>query len=191
MPMKPATPRRRRTLPTVVRRTRERSGGEKRRSPAHDRARSGKLRDMKRPACYSRADRRVSKLRPGLCASRAAGMRNRPEGKTRSDRCSKTKLRAPSQEPSGGGPASNSGRRTGPRTGDLRQTPSIRSVLVAEDQRQTPHCQRSLLGDSMVNPCNRDHAPRFLGSETLEKAKQCSHYCPALNRLGMPCRVCS
>ena len=26
------------------------------------------------------------------------------------------------------------------------------------------------------SPCNRDHAPRFLWSETLEKAKQCNHY---------------
>ena len=40
------------------------------------------------------------------------------------------------------------------------------------------------------SPCNRDHAPRFLWSETLEKAKQCSHYYPARNRLGIPCRVC-
>ena len=27
-----------------------------------------------------------------------------------------------------------------------------------------------------TDPCNRDHAPRFLWSETLEKAKQCGHY---------------
>ena len=55
-------------------------------------------------------------------------------------------------------------------------TPSIRPALVAKDQRQTPHCQHSLVGDAKVNPCNRDHAPRFLWSETVVKAKQCNHY---------------
>ncbi len=55
----------------------------------------------------------------------------------------------------------NINRRTGPRTRDLCQTSSIRPVLLAEDQRQTPHRQRSLLGDAKVNPCNRDHAPRL------------------------------
>ena len=42
----------------------------------------GKLRDVKRPACFSVADRRVSKLRPWLRVSHAAGMRNRSERKT-------------------------------------------------------------------------------------------------------------
>ena len=55
-------------------------------------------------------------------------------------------------------------------------TPSIRPALLAKDQRQTPQWQHSLVGDSKVNPCNRDHAPRFLWSETLEKAKQWDHY---------------
>ena len=138
--------------------------------PRVNRVTWGKLRDVKRPACSSLAGRRVSTLRPGCVSAMPQTW-----GVGRSDRrvptdMLRTKLGAPSQESSGGGPASNSGRRTGPRTGDLRQTPSIRSVLVAKDQRQTPHCQRSLLGDSPVNPCTRDHAPRFLGSETLEKA---------------------
>ena len=55
-------------------------------------------------------------------------------------------------------------------------TPSIRPALLAKDQRQTPQWQHSLVSDSKVNPCNRDHAPRFLWSETLEKAKQWNHY---------------
>ncbi len=39
-------------------------------------------------------------------------------------------------------------RRTGPRTEALESTPSIRPVLLAEDQRQTPQWQRSLLGEA-------------------------------------------
>ena len=37
-------------------------------------------------------------------------------------------------------------------------------------------------------PCNRDHAPRFLWSETLEKAKQRSHYRPARRLDERACR---
>ena len=166
----------------------------------------GKLRDMKRPACFSIADRRVSKLRPWLRVSRAAGMRNRSERKTHSDqlaweeaqgalrsRCPTVEAinlshRTNAQRMERSTPARRTGvlrvkdqRQTspdgrGPRTKDQCQTPSIRPALVAKDQRQTPHCQHSLVGDSKVYPCNRDHAPRFLWSETLEKAKQCVHY---------------
>lgn len=52
-------------------------------------------------------------------------------------------------------------------------TPSIRPVPPAEGL-VTPHSAASLLGDSMVSPCNRDHAPRFLGRETLEKPETAS-----------------
>ena len=70
-----------------------------------------------------------------------------------------------------------------------RSTPSVRSALPAKDQRQLRFSsipswatggERIILRSC---PCNRDHAPRFLWSETLEKAKQCSHYHPA-RRLG-------
>ena len=38
------------------------------------------------------------------------------------------------------------------------------------------------------DPCNRDRAPRFLWSETLEKAKQCSHYHRSRRRKRGPAR---
>ena len=68
-------------------------------------------------------------------------------------------------------------------------TPSVRSALPAKDQRQlrfgsipswATGGERIILRSC---PCNRDHAPRFLWSETLEKAKQRTHYHPA-RRLG-------
>ena len=165
----------------------------------------GKLRDVKRPACFSIADRRVSKLRPWLSVSRASGMRNRSERKTHSDQLAweeaqgALRSRCPTDEAINLSHRTNAqrmerspARRTGvlrvkdqrqtspdgrgPRTKDQCQTPSIRPALVAKDQRQLRSGQHSLVGDSKVNPCNRDHAPRFLWSETLEKAKQCVHY---------------
>ena len=166
----------------------------------------GKLRDVKRPACFSVADRRVSKLRPWLSVSRAAGMRNRSERKTHSDQLAweeaqgALRSRCPADEARNLSHRTNAqrmrrstpARRTGvlrvkdqrqtspdgrgPRTKDQCQTPSIRPALVAKDQRQLRSGQHSLVGDTKVNPCNRDHAPRFLWSETLEKAKQCVHY---------------
>ena len=128
----------------------------------------GKLRDVKRPACFSVADRRVSKLRPSLSVSHAAGMRNRPERKTHSDqlaweeaqgalrsRCPTDEAinlshRTNAQRMERSTPARRTGvlrvkdqRQTspdgrGPRTKDQCQTPSIRPALVAKDQRQTP-----------------------------------------------------
>ena len=70
-----------------------------------------------------------------------------------------------------------------------RSTPLVRSALPAKDQRQlrfgsipswATGGERIILRSC---PCNRDHAPRFLWSETLEKAKQRTHYHPA-RRLG-------
>ncbi len=166
----------------------------------------GKLRDVKRPACFSVADRRVSKLRPWLSVSHATGMRNRSERKTHptsllgkkrrersvprcpADEAINLSHRTNAQRMERSTPARRTGvlrvkdqRQTspdgrGPRTKDQCQTPSIRPALVAKDQRQLRSGQHSLVGDSKVNPCNRDHAPRFLWSETLEKAKQCVHY---------------
>ena len=37
-----------------------------------------------------------------------------------------------------------------------------------------------------LSPCNRDHAPRFLWSETVVKAKQCNHYYQTVPALNMP-----
>ena len=55
--------------------------------------------------------------------------------------------------------------------------PSVRSALPAKDQRQLRFSSSTLVGDRSGEriilrsyPCNRDHAPRFLWSETLEKA---------------------
>ena len=83
---------------------------------------------------------------------------------------------------SNGRRAYHSNRRTGPRTKDRGQL-----------RRFGPRCLRrtnvklrfgsipswATGGERIILrscPCNRDHAPRFLWSETLEKAKQCSHY---------------
>ena len=49
---------------------------------------------------------------------------------------------------------------------------SVHSARAAcEGPTSTPQWQHSLVGDSKVNPCNRDHAPRFLWRETLEKSQ--------------------
>ena len=59
-----------------------------------------------------------------------------------------------------------------------KSTPSYQPALPAKDQRQLrfdsiPSWETG--GERIIlrsYPCNRDHAPRFLWSETLEKAKQ-------------------
>ncbi len=75
-----------------------------------------------------------------------------------------------------------------------KPTPSFRPALPAKDQRQlrfgsipswATGGERIILRSC---PCNRDHAPRFLWSETLEKAKQRSHYHPARHRDERACR---
>ena len=182
------------------------SGGTAvREDAARPRARSvqggGKLRDVKRPACFSVADRRVSKLRDGwgqLCRRHveSAGAKDalRPTCSGRNARRSPSQVSSGRSDqlqpqdrcPTGEGPTSNFNRRTWTEDEGPGSTPSIRPALGAKDQRQTPHCQHSLVGDSMVYPCNRDHAPRFLWSETLEKAKQCTHYYRSRHRSGMP-----
>ena len=162
--VEPVTPFRRRTPPTVECRTRKTGWGERRRSsPRVDSVRlGGKLRDVKRPACFSVADRRVSKLRPWLCVSYAAGMLNRPGRKTHSDRLGEDEAQKALHPQSPAGEAINHSRQTsvqqekrstpttgrvperekdlrqtptagrGPRTKDLRQTSSFRPVLLAE-----------------------------------------------------------
>ena len=82
----------------------------------------------------------------------------------------KQSLQPQDQCPTDEGPTSNFNRRTWTEDEGPGSTPSIRPELRAKDQRQTPQWQHSLVGGSMVYPCNRDHAPRFLWLETLEKA---------------------
>ena len=75
-----------------------------------------------------------------------------------------------------------------------RSTPSYQPALPAKDQRQLrfgsiPSWETG--GERIILrscPCNRDHAPRFLWSETLEKAKQRSHYRPARRLDERACR---
>ena len=100
-------------------------------------ASGGKLRDVKRPACFSVADRRVSKLRPWLRVSRAAGMRNRSERKTHSDQLAweeaqgALRSRCPADE------AINLSHRTNAQRME-QSTPARRTgVLRVKDQRQT------------------------------------------------------
>ena len=156
--------------------------------------RPGKLRNVKRPACFSVADRRVSKLRPWLCVSYAAGMLNRPGRKTHSDRLGEDEAQkalhpqspageainsnSPDGCPTGEGLTSNSNRRTW--TED--EGPTSNSVVSARaacgELRQIHSGSISLVGDlseseSSVksDPGNRDRAPRFLWSETLVESQ--------------------
>ena len=55
---------------------------------------------------------------------------------------------------------------TEPRTEALASTPSIRPALVAEDQRQTPHCQHSLLGKARATGITH---PGFYGRKPWRK----------------------
>ena len=77
---------------------------------------------------------------------------------------------------SSGRRAYHSNRRTWTEDEGPASTPSFRPALVAKDQRQLrfssiPSWETG--GERIIlrsDPCNRDHAPRFLWSETLEKA---------------------
>ena len=159
--VEPVTPFRRRTPPTVECRTRKTEWGERRRSsPRVDSVRlGGKLRDVKRPACFSVADRRVSKLRPWLCVSYAAGMLNRSGRKTHSDRLGEDEAQKAlhPQSPAGeaincpAGEAINSNHRTGARREkDLRQTPTAGRGPRTKDLRQTSSFRPVLLAESYV-----------------------------------------
>ena len=55
---------------------------------------------------------------------------------------------------------------TGPRTEALASTPSVRPALVAKDQRQTPHCQHSLLGEARATGITH---PGFYGRKPWRK----------------------
>ena len=68
--------------------------------------------------------------------------------------------------PAGEGPTSNFNRRTEPGTEALASTPSNRPALVAKDQRQTPHCQHSLLGEARATGITH---PGFCGRKPWRK----------------------
>ena len=154
----------------------------------------GELRDVKRPACSERQTGTCRRCGPAAC--QPCRGHEEPVGaqdlSARGRRTPTDWLRTRRGERSVPGvqreKRSTPTRRTGvQRAKDQRQlrpagldrgriatsNPSFRSALPAEDQRQTPLQQHSLLGDSTVMPVQQgDHAPRFLWRETLEKAKQ-------------------
>ena len=202
--VEPVTPFRRRTPPTVECRTRKTESGERRRSSTQGGCRPslGKLRNVKRPACFSVADRRVSKLRPWLCVSYAAGMLNRPGRKTHSDRLGEDEAQKALHPQSPAGEAINSNHRTGARREkDLRQTPTAGRGPRTKDLRQTPSFRPVLLTESYVksaaaaipswetfqranHPSSQTRAtgiapPGFYGRKPWLKAKQCNHYYPS------------
>ena len=93
---------------------------------------------------------------------------------------------------------SNSTRRTGvQREKDQRQLqppnwtedegPSVNSVVSVRAACEGPTSNSASAAFPLgLSPCNRDHAPRFLWSETVVKAKQCHHYCLTVPALSMP-----
>ena len=194
--VEPVTPFRRRTPPPVECRTRKTEWGERRRSsPRVDSVRlGGKLRDVRRPACFSVADRRVSKLRPWLCVSYAAGMLNRSGRKTHSDRLGEDEAQkalhpqspageainsnSPDGCPAGEGLTSNSNRRTWTEDEGPTSNFVVSARAACGELRQIRSGSNSLVGDlpeseSSVrsDPGNRDRAPRFLWSETLVESQ--------------------
>ena len=87
----------------------------------------GELLNVKRPACFSVADRRVSKLRPWLCVSYAAGMLNRPGRKTHSDRLGEDEAQKALHPQSPAGEAINHSRQTSVQR-EKRSTPTTGRV---------------------------------------------------------------
>ena len=145
--------------------------------PRVNKARGERTAGREAASLLERADRRMSKLRPGCVSAlpqvcrvgrgdrRTSTDRLRTRRSARSVPCVQRKerstptarrvpgvrsdqLHSPDGCPAGAGRTSNFNRRTGPRKEDLTSTPSIRPVLLAEDQRQTPQWQRSLLGEA-------------------------------------------
>ncbi len=97
----------------------------------------GELRDVKRPACFSVADRRVSKLRPSLSVSRAAGMSSRSGRQMHSDRLAEDEAQKALHPQSPAGEAINSNRQPNvQREKDLRQTPTAGRGPRTKDQCQ-------------------------------------------------------
>ena len=111
---------------------------------------------------------------------------NRQTGSQRKERSTQTVRRVSSDGsdqlqslngcPAGEGPTSNSNRRTWTEDGELRQIRRfdprcLRRTNVNSASAAVPSWETG--GERIIlrsYPCNRDHAPRFLWSETLEKA---------------------
>ena len=176
----------------------------------------GKAARREAASLLATTDRRVSKLRPSCRVSHAAGMSNRPGRQTHSDRLAEDEAleRVPSHVSSGGsdqlqppdGCPAGEGITTptaerGPRTkGYSNSVDSARAACGELSQIRSG--SSSLVGDHsgeriirQIRPGLRDHAPRFLWLETLEKAKQCVHYYrtggPAVRSCKSPREKCS
>ena len=126
-------------------------------------------------------------LRPSCPADEAINP-NRQTGSQRKERSTPTvrrvssgrsdQLQSPDGCPAGEGPTSNSNRRTWTEDGELRQIRRfdprcLRRTNVNSASAAVPSWETG--GERIIlrsYPCNRDHAPRFLWSEPLEKAKQ-------------------
>ena len=137
--VEPVTPCRRRTPPAVGCRTQKTEWGERRRSsPRVNKVSGERLRDVKRPACFSVADRRVSKLRPWLRVSRAADMKSQSKRKTHSDQLAEDVAQDALRPQCPAGEAINLSHRTSDQR-EKRSAPARRTgALRVKDQRQTP-----------------------------------------------------
>ena len=153
---------------------------------------------MKRPACFSVADRRVSKLRDGwgqpcrrhvesagakdalrpTCSGRNArrspsqvsnGRSDQPQPQNQVSSGRSNQLQPQDQCPTGEGPTSNFNRRTWTEDEGPGSTPSIRPELLAKDQRQTPQWQHSFVGDSRSTRATGITHPGFYGWKPWEK----------------------
>ena len=172
----------------------------RRSSPRVDTVQVGeKLRDVKRPACFSVADRRVSKLRHDCQTARSQacsvgrGVRRTPTDQVRTRRRRRS-VQSPTAEaiklrPSDWCPAAeaiNSNRQTGVQRekGLSLQPPDVgrerrayhsvhRPVLLAKGL-ITPHRQHPSWATCSVQPGLEGKTPRFLGRETLEKPETAS-----------------
>ena len=86
--------------------------------------------------------------------------------------CEAIKLHAPDGCPAG------EGRTSTPTAGlDRGRRTSVNSVVSVRAACEGPTSNSASAAFPLgLSPCNRDHAPRFLWSETVVKAKQCNHY---------------
>ena len=171
--VEPVTPFRRRTPPTVECRTRKTEWGERRRSsPRVDTVRLGKkLRDVKRPACLSVADRRVSKLRPGCVSAMpqacrvGRGARRTPTDRVRTKRRTRSVPWVPRMR------RSDPMRRTGRPTGE-RSTPTVSRVSSDRgDQPQPLNGVRRQKGLSL-RPPNVSRGRRTYHSNPPDEAEE-------------------
>ena len=176
----------------------------------------GKAARREAASLLATTDRRVSKLRPGCVSAMPQACRiGRGDRRTPTDWLrTRRRERVPSHVSSGGsdqlqppdGCPAGEGITTptaerGPRTkGYFNSVDSVRAACGELSQIRSG--SSSLVGDHsgeriilQIRPGLRDHAPRFLWLETLEKAKQCVHYYrtggPAVRSCKSPRAKCS